>query len=233
MLTPITITARDANENPIDRANDQFVIQVDNGLFLHDGSYKNSFTADRFKNLTVQYQAPKNGTATTATIQLLSSPKLTENGMSSGTLQTSKQQQIIDATPLVKLNGTNFITTPGGSGNKTIQLNNTDNSTPQKVELFIKNAQGQNINIDTNVSIKTQNNLLNIGILDNKKFKKRSTHILSGGQLTFYYYPTNVAGKETLTLQVPGLDPLTINFDIQPAIAQVVEMQIQQENLKR
>jgi hypothetical protein len=232
MLTPITITARDANDNPIDRANDQFVIQVDNGFLLHDGSYKSSFTADRFKNLTVQYQAPKTGTATTATIQILSAPKLTESGMSSGTLQTSKQQQIIDATPLVKLNGTNIITTLGGSGNKTIQLNNTGNSTPQKVELFIKNTQGQNINIDTNVSIKTQNSLLSIGILDGKTFKKRNTHTLSGGQLTFYYYPTNIAGKEILTIQIPGIDPLAINFDIKPASAQVVEMQIQQENIK-
>ncbi|MDR0607411.1 MAG: hypothetical protein LBG52_03475 [Candidatus Peribacteria bacterium] len=231
MVTPITITARDANNNPIDRTNDQFTIQVNEGLFLHDGSYKSSFTADRFKNLTVLYQAPQTGTATTATIEILSSPKLTPNGVSTGTLQLKATQQIIDATPLVKLNGTNIITTLGGSGNKTIQLNNTGNNTPQKIELFIRNSQGQNINIDTSVSIKTNNGLLNIGTLEGKKFKKRSTHTLSEGQLTFYYYPTNTAGKELLTIQIPGLAPLTINFDIKPAIAQVVEMQINQENL--
>ncbi|MDR0860797.1 MAG: hypothetical protein LBO09_07705 [Candidatus Peribacteria bacterium] len=228
MLTSVTITARDANENLIDWVNDEFVIQVNEGKFLHEGMYKTEFSANRFKNLTVYYQAPVSGTATTATMEVVSSSLL-----GTGKLWTSKQQQIIDAKPLVKLDGKDIISTPGGSANTTIQLKNTNNTTAfQKVDLFIKNPQGQNINIDTEVSLKTKNKLVDIGILADTTFKKRSTLTLSGGQLSFWYRPTNVAGKEELSIQIPGLDPLTINIEIKPAPAQVVEMQINQEKLK-
>ncbi|MDR2540432.1 MAG: Ig-like domain-containing protein [Candidatus Peribacteria bacterium] len=228
MLTSVTITARDANENPIDWANDEFVIQVNEGKFLNDGMYTTEFTTNRFKNLTVYYQAPISGTTTTATMEVVSSSLL-----GTGKLWTSKQQQIIDAKPLIRLDGKDIITTLGGSANSTIQLKNTDNTTAfQKVDLFIKNPEGQNINIDTEVSIKAKNKLVDIGILEDKNFKKRSTLTLSGGQLSFWYRPTNVAGNEEVSIQIPGLTPFTIKLEIKPAPAQIVEMQISQENIK-
>jgi hypothetical protein len=248
MLTPLTITAQDANANPIDRTAEEYVISVSAGKLLYEGGYQEKFTLHNFKNLTLYYQAPTTGNASTATIQLAST---------TGNVITSIQQTISLAAPSVSVNGKNLISAPAQSGSMSITLKNTDTSFTidannlkqvneaalQKVQLQIRDSKNQVIKVQSQVQVTSSNNLLHIGEISEKtvtksgknliqkSFRKKGLFTLEDGQLSFFFYPGTVAGKETLRINIPGLQPLLIHIEILPAPAQSVEIQLAQETL--
>jgi hypothetical protein len=163
LLTPIKISALDANDNPITRTPQDYTISVTSGQFLHEGGYKSSFTVNKFKNLTFYYQAPLSGT-TSAEIQITNT--INVEGTSGKILQN-----VVIAKPVITLNNATV------QGTIALQLKNTDDTSYtdekgikqlnltglQKIDIKIQDTNnGKTIAVDSEVRVRSKNNLLNI-----------------------------------------------------------------------
>lgn len=168
MLTPINITGFDSNGNIVERSLEEFTIKVDAGNLLYEGLYKSEFQINRFKNLTLHYQAPLSGNKDTSTISILNS---------SGDIVKSITQTISEATPILKLNGKTIINNPSQQGELIVELTNEEqrytidsNNIKQvnenghyTIDIEIRDPQNKIIKVNnSNILVTSKNKLIHI-----------------------------------------------------------------------
>ena len=248
ILTPITVEAFDSANNAIDWTISEYTITVDHGAFLHEGGYKPTFKVNRFKNLNFYYRAPQDYVGP-VNIQLLSS---------TGVVLATKIQTVVDAHPVVSLNGEVIITDVSQQGYRDITLKNVDESHyvdgnnirqlnlayMQKVEIQLRDPQNRPINvIDAKVFVKSPKKLANIGLTGEKVLINKDNAIqrvrlergifeFENGKVTFYFYPTTTAGKDVISIEIPGLNPIIINIEIFPAPAYKLNMKSEPQSIQ-
>jgi hypothetical protein len=114
----------------------------------------------------------------------------------------------------------------------------------QKIEIQLRDSQNKPINIaDTKVLVKSPKKLINIGLIGEKIIKSKENAIqkiwqekglfnFENGKITFYFYPTTTAGKDVISIEIPGMQPIIINVEILPAPAYKVNMKSEPQSIQ-
>ncbi len=120
-------------------------------------------------------------------------------------------------------------------------------STIPKIVLELNDINGETIDIENIVNIKTKNGLLKPGNIESRsitksadnmtfeviqnRFKQENNHMISGGQVTVYLMPNFDAGEDMIYISMPGIDEIQIPVNINPADASVIKMTSKKDSI--
>ena len=237
ILSPITIVWYDEYWNEVEWwLDDKYEFTVSQWKFWKDGSYKESFTTNDFRNLSFSYQAPLDAVDWTATVQVQS--------VLGGKVIWTWKISIVQASPVIKINWNTVLTGKDNlSVNQSYKLLSDEGvytwwnlivSKLQKIEINIANSNWKLVDFNWQVSVSSNNWLFTIWKVTKKSdwkysFNKSSNFDLSWGKAIIYFYPKTIAWNDTISINIPGLASRTINYTVYPADWKKVQLKMEND----
>ena len=227
MISPVTVVWYDKNNNEVERWLEKYKFTVNQGRFLKDWAYQESFETNDFKNLKFYYQAPLDAVDwSEAIIQISRSNNPEEIIYSTG-------QKLIQANPIITLNWWTPILKWRDvlsvnqiyrlSSDETIyNWTDLDVSKLQKLDIDMRDDRWDLIDLDSQILVTSQNRLVTVWQVQSQEnwkniFFETSKVYMTWGHAVIYYYPTKVAWEEIINIDIPWLATRVINLTINPA----------------
>ncbi|MBO4203863.1 hypothetical protein J5893_03470 [bacterium] len=155
------------------------------------------------------------GTASSTTIEIL------PNNETEQLKNTTYEQKLVTGTPVVSVDRKKIALYETGSEQINILLTNDATASFRKnVILQIQDAQGHVVGVDSDVRIRSAQQLLRVGNqFSDGSFSSTTVFRLSKGLLSFSLDSLKQAGEDLVIIEIPGLDPIYLTVLVQAAPA--------------
>ena len=239
MISPVTVTWFDWNWNEVSWGLERYTFTTTLWRFLKDWAYQNNFTTNDFRDSTFYYQAPLDAADwSKAVIQIKSS---------NGKIMWTYSPTILQANPVIKMdwkvvlqwkNGLQASASFGLSSNESIydwwklivwKLH--------KFDIDLVDANWKLVDVDSQILVTSQNWLIVVWQVNKQTnwddvFFETSKSYMKWGHVTVYYYPSTVAGDDTINIDFPWLETRVINLKVSAAKTANVQLDIESEYVK-
>jgi len=199
---PFTLLAKDKNWTILTSTASPYRLVVNDGDWVFvDGQSKSneSVPFSDFGDILV-YQAPRVTSTRNVTLSLLQGDKVVK-------------EQLLTIEPAdftVTSNSTKLYA--NGSNLRDLQFTLKDATTIPKLSFSLKTKSGRLL--DTAITIASQRGLVTPGTSTASGFKASSSFLIEKWVLNISLMPNFVAGDDTLIIEIPGLDPISIPLHI-------------------
>jgi len=245
---PISFTAQDAYNNPIGQVIEDYTISAQTGTIAG----LTSTEVNDFSNANFLYQAPEKVTENLPMVVKINGTN--QDGklitgeqkiiVAKGILNVSYANQIVFSTNIAQSRTIDYNLPATANDLVSTGTNNVvqvQTAAIPKISLTLQDRNGNKLDSVANVSSrygllmpgKIQVNELDISgnIIPQTTFQAQGNIMITDGVADIRLYPSLKAGKEEIIINVPGLDPIRIAFNVHPGAASKVNIQLDKDSL--
>lgn len=218
MLVPVEVVGYDKYKNRVSWGTEKLKFTLSSWRFLKDWAYQESFETNDFRNLRFYYQPASDVEIWGESFIRVSKAKDLDSELAKQSIP------VVKANPDIRLNWKQV------EGIQYYKLKSDESiydegklniSKLQKIDIVMKDLKWKVIDIDSQIIVNSQNGLVVLWQLKkwedwNYEFFGTSKNYISNWYATVYYYPTNVAWEDIISIEIPWLDVYQINLSIQP-----------------